>query len=172
MLKAKYVWDGFAYKKFVDYLSFLHFGKFYRSSCSQNYRPGIDSYTKGNFVCKILLIEFSLVALFLFYLYLRTKYYFRHMHRKFVARDLRAQLAAQNLSAKYAFIMRLTPSTLLTNLTSDVDAVKMFVAQAIGTLIASICLIIGASVLLLITNWQLGLAVLLIVPIIGGTFLW
>jgi len=46
----------------------------------------------------------------------------------------------------------------------------MFVAQAIGTLIASTCLILGASVLLLVTNWQLGLAVLVIVPVIGGTF--
>ena len=59
---------------------------------------------------------------------------------------------------------------LLTNLTSDVDAVKMFVSQAIASLVSSVFLIIGASVLLLSINWKLGLAVLAILPIIGGTF--
>ncbi len=53
---------------------------------------------------------------------------------------------------------RSRPPTLLTNLTSDVDAIKMFVSQAIASIISSVFLIIGASVLLLSINWKLGLA--------------
>ena len=50
------------------------------------------------------------------------------------------------------------------------DAVKSFVSQAIASIISSIFLIIGASTLLLLTDWKLALAVLVIVPIIGITF--
>ncbi len=64
----------------------------------------------------------------------------------------------------------MTPDKLLTNLTSDIDAIKNFVGQAVASIISSACLIVGASILLLLINWRLGLAVLLIIPIIGGTF--
>jgi len=55
-------------------------------------------------------------------------------------------------------------------LTSDIDAVKLFVSQAIATIIASVFLIVGAGVLLLMINWRLGLSVLGIVPFIAITF--
>jgi ATP-binding cassette subfamily B protein len=58
----------------------------------------------------------------------------------------------------------------LTNLTSDVDAVKTFVSTAIAAIVSSVFLIIGVSVLLLLTDWKLGLAVLAVMPIIGLTF--
>ena len=43
-------------------------------------------------------------------------------------------------------------------------------AQAIVNIVSSVFIILGASILLLSINWKLGLAVLTIVPIIGGTF--
>jgi ATP-binding cassette subfamily B protein len=46
----------------------------------------------------------------------------------------------------------------------------MFVAMAIASLISSVFLIVGASALLLSINWQLALAVLAMLPIIGLTF--
>ena len=46
----------------------------------------------------------------------------------------------------------------------------MFVSMAIASIISSIFLIIGASVLLLSINWRLALAILGIVPFIGITF--
>jgi ATP-binding cassette subfamily B protein len=70
----------------------------------------------------------------------------------------------------YSYIERVTPAKLLTNLTSDVDAIKTFVSTAIASIIASIFLIIGASILLLLLDWKLALAVLSIMPIIGLTF--
>ncbi len=87
-----------------------------------------------------------------------------------VAKNLRNQLSDKISRQTYSRIDELNPSRLLTNLTSDMDSIKMFVSQAVASLISSIFLIIGASILLLLTNWKLGLAVLTIVPIIGVTF--
>jgi len=44
------------------------------------------------------------------------------------------------------------------------------VAQAIVSIVSSVFIIIGVSVLLILIDWQLALAVLAIIPIIGGTF--
>ena len=87
-----------------------------------------------------------------------------------VGRDLRTELSAKISKQSYAKIQELTPATLLTNLTSDIDAMKTFVAQALVSIVASVVTIIGASGLLLSINWKLGLAVLTILPIIAGTF--
>ena len=59
---------------------------------------------------------------------------------------------------------------LLTNFTSDVDAIKTFVGQAAPTLISSVFVIIAASGLLLWLNWKLALPVLLVLPLIGVSF--
>ena len=160
----------FGYKKFVGLLVlFTVLANVIGLLAPKIIAQGIDAYTKGTFVVQNLLIEFSLVAIFVFvFTYLQS--IIQTYASEIVARDLRALLADKISQQNYAFVMRATPAKLLTNLTSDVDAVKMFISQVIGTMIASICLIIGASILLLITNWQLGLAVLLIIPIIGGTF--
>jgi ATP-binding cassette subfamily B protein len=158
------------YKKFVGLLVLCTvLANFIGLLAPKIIAQGIDAYTKGNFVTQNLFIEFSLVAIFVFiFTYLQS--IIQTYASETVARDLRTQLADKISEQNYAFVMRATPAKLLTNLTSDVDAVKLVVSQVIGTLIASIVLIIGASILLLITNWQLGLAVLLIIPIIGGTF--
>ncbi len=87
-----------------------------------------------------------------------------------VARDLRTKVANQISQQDFTYIQTVTSSRLLTSLTSDIDAIKSFVAQGVSQLISSIVLIVGASVLLLLTDWKLGIAVLMIVPIIGGFF--
>src|SRR5439155_2512034 len=70
----------------------------------------------------------------------------------------------------YSSVEKLTPAKLLTNLTSDVDGVKLFVSQAVASIISSLFLIVGSSILLLTINWRLGLGVLGVIPVIGGTF--
>jgi ATP-binding cassette, subfamily B, bacterial len=87
-----------------------------------------------------------------------------------VARDLRTRIVDKLATQDLAYFQRVSTATLLTNLTADADAVKLFVSQAVGALASSVFLIIGASILLLSINWQLGLAVLVVLPIIGGTF--
>ncbi|WDR06319.1 ABC transporter ATP-binding protein [Devosia rhodophyticola] len=87
-----------------------------------------------------------------------------------VARDLRTKLIATISGQDFAFVQKVTASKLLTNLTSDVDAVKSFVSQAIASIVSSLFLIVGASILLMLIDWQLALLVLMVVPIIGFSF--
>jgi len=58
----------------------------------------------------------------------------------------------------------------LTNITSDIDSIKTFVAQVVATLVSSLVLIVGAAVILFTINVKLAAAVLTIVPIIGIAF--
>jgi len=87
-----------------------------------------------------------------------------------VARDLRTRLSDKISRQSYEFLQKTNPSQLLTNLTADVDSIKMFVSQAIVSIASSLVIIIGASALLLSINWKLGLIVIAIIPIIGITF--
>jgi len=129
----------------------------------------IDGFAKRNLVIANLVFEFSVVtALIFLFTYLQSIVQTYAAER--VARDLRMKLAAKISRQEYAFIDKMGPAKLLTNLTSDADAVKNFVSQGVASIISSIFLIIGASVLLLITNWRLALVVLAIVPVIGIAF--
>lgn len=87
-----------------------------------------------------------------------------------VARDLRERVAAKISRQSYQYIQSVTPSKLLTNLTSDIDAIKLFVSQAIVSIASSIFLIIGASTLLISINARLAFATLAILPLIAGSF--
>ncbi|GAB3790605.1 ABC transporter ATP-binding protein [Spirosoma horti] len=130
---------------------------------------GIDDYSAGKFVLKTMVIEF-LVAAFLIFLFTYLQSVVQTYASERVARDLRTQLAAKISRQSFAYIQQTNPSRLLTNLTSDIDSVKMFVSQAIVSIVSSLCIILGASVLLISINGLLALAVLTIVPIIGITF--
>jgi len=87
-----------------------------------------------------------------------------------VARDLRTRLSEKISRQSYEFLQTTSPSKLLTNLTADVDSIKMFISQAIVSISSSLVIIVGASALLLSINWKLGLIVITIIPIIGITF--
>ena len=84
-----------------------------------------------------------------------------------VARDLRDQLAASVSKQDFLFVQTKTPSVLLTNFSSDIDAVKQFVSMAIPTVLSSLFIIVGAAAFLLSIHLRLGLAILTIVPLIG-----
>jgi ATP-binding cassette, subfamily B, bacterial len=129
----------------------------------------IDAYTQRTFVLSTVVLEFFVISFLVFALnYLQNILQTYASER--VARDLRTRLAAKIATQSYSSVEKLTPAKLLTNLTSDVDGVKLFVSQAVATIIASLFLIVGASVMLLTINWRLGLSVLGVVPVVGGTF--
>jgi ATP-binding cassette subfamily B protein len=129
----------------------------------------IDNYAQGQFVLGTVAVDLFAVALGIFlFSYLQSVAQTIASER--VARDLRTRLVAKISTQDNAYIQQVTPATLLTNLTADVDAVKLFVSQAVASLISSVFLIIGASVLLLSINWKLGIAVLTCLPVIGVTF--
>ncbi len=130
---------------------------------------GIDDFLRSGFSSHVLLWEFGIAAALIFiFTYLQSIVQTYASER--VARDLRHTLSEKISNRTYAFVQQATAAKLLTNLTSDIDAVKNFVAQAIVNIVSSLFIIVGASILLLSINWKLGLAVLTIIPIIGGTF--
>jgi ATP-binding cassette, subfamily B, bacterial len=129
----------------------------------------IDQYALNRLVVSILIVEFVAAMLGIFVLtYLQN--IAQTLASERVARDLRTAIVAKLATQDVAYIQRATTATLLTNLTSDVDAVKLFVSQAVGSIVSSIVLIIGAAILLLSINWKLGLAVLAVLPVIAVTF--
>ncbi|MBO9611737.1 MAG: ABC transporter ATP-binding protein [Dyadobacter sp.] len=130
---------------------------------------GIDDYTRQRFDLDAILMEFTGAVVFIFvFAYLQS--IIQTYASEKVARDLRTKLADKISKQSHAFIEETTAAKLLTNLTADIDSIKMFVSQAIVAIVSSLFLIIGASVLLLSINWKLGLTVLAIIPIIGGMF--
>jgi ATP-binding cassette subfamily B protein len=87
-----------------------------------------------------------------------------------VARDLRTKLAEKVSQQTYAQIEAQTPAKLLTNFTSDIDAIKGFIAQAAPSLASSVFVIVAASGILLWMKWQLAIAVLPVFPLMFVSF--
>ncbi|AMP99329.1 Putative ABC transport system, ATP-binding protein [Pedobacter cryoconitis] len=130
---------------------------------------GIDAYNTGDFSYKGIIVEFTVVALIIFvFSYLQGIVQTFASER--VARDLRTRITSKISEQSFVFIEKTNPSKLLTNLTSDVDSVKLFISQAIVSIVSSIFIIIGATILLLSINWRLGLTTICIIPIIGGAY--
>lgn len=129
---------------------------------------GIDAFLHDGSINAVLW-EFSVASAFIFVLTYGQSILQTYASER-VARDLRKSLSDKISTQTFAEVQAVTPAKLLTNLTSDIDSIKMFVAQAIVSIVSSLFLILGGSILLLAINWKLGLAVLTILPIIAGTF--
>ena len=86
----------------------------------------IDTFATTQLVLGTLVVEFLAVAIGIFLLT-----YLQNIAQTFaserVARDLRTKIVSTLATQDLAFIQRTTTAKLLTNLTSDVDAVKLFV---------------------------------------------
>ncbi len=130
---------------------------------------GIDDFTAHKFQTGSVILQFLLAAsgifIFTFFQNILQTYTSER-----VAKDLRTKLSDKISRQSYSYVLKSNPSKLLTNLTSDIDSIKMFVSMAFVTIISSVFVIAGTSVLLISINWKLALAVISIVPIIGGTF--
>lgn len=129
----------------------------------------IDSFSVGGFVLSHFLTIFALVIIGIFVFILFQSLFQVYISER-VARNLRSELIEKISRKNTATIQELTPEKLLTNLTADVDVIKTFIAQGISSLISSVVLIIGASTLLVLTNWKLALTIFFIIPAIALTF--
>ncbi len=130
---------------------------------------GIDSFSAGKYEFQPVLIEFLSAAVVIFVFSLLQTVVQTYASEK-VGFDLRKKLSDKISRQSYAFIQKANPSKLLTNLTSDMDSLKMFVSHGVSNIISSIFMIVGVSVFLLIINWRLALPVLLVIPLVGITF--
>ncbi|MDD2305438.1 MAG: ABC transporter ATP-binding protein [Prolixibacteraceae bacterium] len=129
----------------------------------------IDSFTAGNFNFKTVVLEF-LVASFIIFFFTYLQSIVQTFASERVARDLRTRLSNKISRQSYSYILKTNPSKLLTNLTSDIDSIKMFVSMAVVTIFSSIFMIVGTCVLLLMINYKLAVPIIAIIPLIGGTF--
>ncbi|HHW81238.1 MAG TPA: ABC transporter ATP-binding protein [Bacteroidales bacterium] len=129
----------------------------------------IDAFTANSFDTRKVVIQFLVAASAIFIMTLLQGVLQTYTAER-VARDLRNKIIDKLSIQSFSFIQESNPSKLLTNLTSDMNSVKTFVAQAFVAIISSLFIIIGVTVLMLMINWKLALAVLGIVPIIGFAF--
>jgi len=130
---------------------------------------GIDAYSANNFDLRVVLTEF-LAAAFGIFVFTLIQGIIQTFTAERVAKDLRTKVADKISRQSYSYIVKSDPAKFLTNLTSDMDSVKMFVSMAFVNIISSLFVIVGAAALLISINWKLALAVLVIVPIIATTF--
>jgi len=130
---------------------------------------GIDAFSSKQFEMKSIAIEF-LVAASAIFIFTFLQNIIQTFASEQVAKDLRTKLSDKISRQSYTYVLKSNPSKLLTNLTSDIDAIKLFVSQAFVTIIASVFVIFGTCILLLLINWRLALAVILIVPVISFAF--
>lgn len=130
---------------------------------------GIDSYTAGNYVFKTILTEFLIAAGVIFLFTILQTIVQTYASEK-VGFDLRKKLSDKISRQSFSFIEEANPSKLLTNLTSDMDSIKMFVSNGVASIVSSVFMIIGTSVFLLIINWRLAIPVLFLIPAVGVSF--
>ncbi len=130
---------------------------------------GIDDHGAGSLDLQTLLIQFLVVSFIIFILT-----YFQGLFQVYtserVARDMRNTLVRKISNLSFQQLEQEKSTKLLTYLTSDIDAIKMFVSMAVVTVVSSLVVVIGAAILLFVINWKLALAVLAILPIIGILF--
>jgi len=129
----------------------------------------IDSFTANQYNIKTVILQFLAASLSIFVFTFLQNIVQTYASEK-VGKDLRSRLSDKISRQSYTFVLKANPSKLLTNLTSDIDSIKMFVSIAFVTIISSVFVIVGTAVLLILINWKLALAVIAIVPIIGGAF--
>ena len=130
---------------------------------------GIDTFSAGHFDTRSVVILFLAAAAGIFiFSFLQNIFQIYASER--VAKDMRSRLSAKISSQNYTYIIKSNPSKLLTNLTSDIDSIKMFVSMAFVNIISSVFIISGTAILLILINWKLALTVIAIVPIIAVTF--
>ena len=130
---------------------------------------GIDAFSANRFDLRTVIIEFIAATAAIFVFTFGQNILQTYTSER-VARDLRTRLSDKISRQSYNFVLKSNPSKLLTNLTSDTDSIKMFVSMAFVTIISSVFVLVGVSVLLILINWKLALTVISIVPIIGVTF--
>jgi len=130
---------------------------------------GIDDFSANRFDAGRIIVQFLIAASGIF-VFTFLQGVVQTLTAERVALDMRNRLANKLSHQSFSYILKANPAKLLTNMTSDMDSVKMFVSQAFVTIISSLFVIAGASVLLIMINLKLALAVLLMVPVIATAF--
>jgi ATP-binding cassette subfamily B protein len=87
-----------------------------------------------------------------------------------VAYDLRNELYKKIQSLSFSYHDRAQTGQLLTRATSDVEMVHRFVGMGVIHFVSAILMMVGSIVLLVLTDWQLALIMLVLMPLTFGVF--
>lgn len=129
----------------------------------------IDSYNNISFSILNITIEFAIVSAGIFVLGFLQSVLQTYISEK-VAKDLRTKLIKKISKKEYSYIQNATSSKILTNLTADVDSIKVFISQAVSSIISSIFLIFGVSIILFLIDKKLALVIIAVIPVIMAFF--
>jgi len=88
-----------------------------------------------------------------------------------IASDYRFKLIDKLSRQSFGYITKTKPSDLLTNVTSDVDAIKNLVSQGLVNALSALILLVGSVTLLLSINLKLGLIAISVLPILIVAFI-
>lgn len=81
------------------------------------------------------------------------------------AADLRRELFVHIQSFSFANLDRLPTGQLVTRLTSDISQVAQFIWMTMRSFVRAPLMIVGSLILVFLTNWQLGLLMLVLMPV-------
>lgn len=82
-----------------------------------------------------------------------------------IAFDLRHELFTHVQALSFGNLDQMQTGQLVTRLSSDVDVVRLFLSAGLALLLRAVLMIIGSVVMLIITDWQLSLVMLVVLPI-------
>jgi ATP-binding cassette subfamily B multidrug efflux pump len=81
-----------------------------------------------------------------------------------LAYDMRQALFAHVQAFSFGNLDQVHTGQLITRLSSDVDVVRMFTSSGLSLILRALLMIIGSVVMLLLTDWQLSLVLLALLP--------
>ncbi|MGD1994062.1 MAG: ABC transporter ATP-binding protein [Anaerolineae bacterium] len=87
-----------------------------------------------------------------------------------VAYDLRNTLYAQIQALSFSYHDRAQTGQLLTRATSDVERVRMFIGMGLIHFLSALIMLVGSLILLFVTDWQLALIMLVLIPLTMAIF--
>jgi len=87
------------------------------------------------------------------------------------AYEMRNAIFARLEHLSFSYYDQAQTGQLMTRVTSDVDTVRTFTGNGLLQLVNAIVMLLGSTIILLLTNWRLALIVLTIVPAILSIFL-
>ena len=82
-----------------------------------------------------------------------------------LAYDMRNDLFAHIQTFSFANLDHMQTGQLMTRLSSDVDLVRMFVSNGLALLLRALLMVFGSVVMMFIIDWQLGLVMLVFLPL-------
>lgn len=128
---------------------------------------GAEALRAGWWMIAALLGAFALREAFLF-VRLRTL----SVIGEYVARDLRRTLYDHLHKLSISFFSRNQTGSIISRVGSDTDRIWDFIAFGMAEMIFGVILITGLSITLLVKDWQLGLILVLPVPLLFGLLYW